>query len=45
MNLIFDILRSWLHGFKTKSGSELWLKRQGNYENSHYPADSQRRLK
>jgi len=44
MTLIFKILRCWLHGFKTKTGGELWLRRCGIKENLKFKADSQRRL-
>jgi hypothetical protein len=44
MKLILQILYCWyMGGFKTKTGAEAWLKRQGIAENLNYHIGSQRR--
>jgi len=43
IKLLMQCLYCWLHGFKTKTGAELWLVRQGMWENNQFPKGSQRR--
>jgi len=43
IKLIIQCLFCLIHGFKTKTGAENWLKRQGMFKNNQYPKGSQRR--
>jgi len=43
IHLLQQCIWSWLHGFSTKTGGELWFRRSAMMENLRYPKDSQRR--
>ena len=43
MELLYSIVRCWLHGFGTKTGAEEWYRRHCIRENLTYYLGSQRR--
>jgi len=43
IKLLIRCLFCWIHGFKTKTGAENWLKRQVMWENNQFKKYSQRR--